>query len=114
MKSTSPTLITLLIKAGAISYVTDIKNVHVMNYRVLHRHWRAIIKVCNTAPSMPQPFNLSGVTVLVIDDDVDTDGTLDLVRQSRKDYVKEIRYPVIYKKSRSIVGVQIHLGNTDL
>ncbi|NNG39966.1 phosphoribosyltransferase [Flexivirga sp. ID2601S] len=101
-----------LIPAGAISYALGIKNVHVMNVE-FYTGVDERLPMPVMLPPVPQPVDLSGATVLVIDDVADTGGTLDLVRDFCHSHVKETRCAVIYEKSRSIVKSDYVWKRTD-
>lgn len=102
-----------LIPAGAISYALGIKNVHVMNVE-FYTGVDERLAMPVMLPPVPQPVDLSGATVLVIDDVADTGGTLDLVRQFCEGHVKQTRCAVIYEKPRSIVKCEYVWKRTDL
>ncbi len=102
-----------LIPAGAISYALGIKNVHVMNVE-FYTGVDERLPMPVMLPPVPQPVDLTGATVLVIDDVADTGGTLELVRKFCADTVKEVRCAVIYEKSHSIVKSDYVWRRTDL
>ncbi|TWE11844.1 phosphoribosyltransferase [Rudaeicoccus suwonensis] len=102
-----------LIPAGAISYALGIKNVHVMNVE-FYTGVDERLAMPVVLPPVPQPVDLSGATVLVIDDVADTGGTLDLVRTFCEGHVKQTRCAVIYEKPRSIVKCEYVWKRTDL
>ncbi|WP_265448120.1 phosphoribosyltransferase [Flexivirga meconopsidis] len=101
-----------LIPAGAISYALGIKNVHVMNVE-FYTGIDERLPMPVMLPPVPQPVDLSGATVLVIDDVADTGGTLELVKQFCEGHVQETRCAVIYEKSRSVVKSDYVWKRTD-
>ncbi|TWP36247.1 phosphoribosyltransferase [Leekyejoonella antrihumi] len=101
-----------LIPAGAISYALGIKNVHVMNVE-FYTGIDERLPMPVMLPPVPQPVDLSGATVLVIDDVADTGGTLELVRKFCADKVQETRCAVIYEKSHSIIKSDYVWRRTD-
>jgi len=101
-----------LIPAGAISYALGMKNVHVLNVE-FYTGVDERLPMPVMLPPVPQPVDLSGATVLVIDDVADTGGTLDLVRKFCEGHVKETRCAVIYEKSRSVVKCEYVWKRTD-
>ena len=101
-----------LIPAGAISYALGIKNVHVMNVE-FYTGVDERLPMPVMLPPVPQPVDLSGATVLVIDDVADTGGTLELVRKFCADTVKETRCAVVYEKSHSIIKSDYVWRRTD-
>ncbi len=101
-----------LIPAGAISYALGIKNVHVMNVE-FYTGVDERLPMPVMLPPVPQPVDLTGATVLVIDDVADTGGTLELVRKFCAETVQEVRCAVIYEKSHSIVKSDYVWRRTD-
>ena len=101
-----------LIPAGAISYALGMKNVHVLNVE-FYTGVDERLPMPVMLPPVPQPVDLSGATVLIIDDVADTGGTLDLVRKFCEGHVKDTRSAVIYEKSRSIVKCEYVWKRTD-
>jgi len=101
-----------LIPAGAISYALGIKNVHVMNVE-FYTGVDERLPMPVMLPPVPQPVDLSGATVLVVDDVADTGGTLELVRKFCADTVKETRCAVVYEKSHSIIKSDYVWRRTD-
>lgn len=101
-----------LIPAGAMSYALGIKNVHVVNVE-FYTGVDERLPMPVMLPPVPQPVELSGATVLLIDDVADTGGTLQLVHDFCADQVKEIRSAVIYEKPRSVIKCDYVWKRTD-
>jgi hypoxanthine phosphoribosyltransferase len=101
-----------LLPAGAISYALDVKNLHLINVEfytgVDERLDRPVM-----LPPVPQTVDLSGATVLIVDDVADTGATLKLVRDYCAGHVAEARCAVIYEKPRSVVTCEYVGKRTD-
>ena len=101
-----------LLLAGAISYALGIKACGALNVE-FYTGVDERLPMPVMLPPVPQPVDLSGATVLIIDDVADTGGTLDLVRKFCEGHVKETRCAVIYEKSRSMVKCEYVWKRTD-
>src|SRR4029078_7362373 len=64
-------------------------------------------------PPVPSTVDLSGMTVLIVDDVADTGATLKLVRAFCAEHVAHARCAVIYEKPRSIVKCEYVWAYTD-
>jgi hypothetical protein len=80
----------------------DVKNVHVMNVEFCTGVDERLDMPVMLPPA-PSTVDLSGATVLIVDDVADTGATLKVVRDFCADHVAEARCAVIYEKTRSLV-----------
>ncbi|MEU4237385.1 phosphoribosyltransferase [Actinoplanes sp. NPDC026619] len=101
-----------LLPAGAISYALDVKNLHLINVE-FYTGVDERLDLPVMLPPVPQTVDLSGATVLIVDDVADTGATLELVRDYCAEHVAEARCAVIYEKPRSVVNCEYVWKRTD-
>jgi hypoxanthine phosphoribosyltransferase len=101
-----------LLPAGAISYALDVKNLHLISVE-FYTGVDARRDVPTMLPPVPQAADLSGATVLIVDDVADTGATLELVRDFCAGQVADARCAVIYEKPGSTVKCQYVWARTD-
>ncbi|GIM89102.1 phosphoribosyltransferase [Paractinoplanes toevensis] len=101
-----------LLPAGAVSYALDVKNLHLVNVE-FYTGVDERLDLPVMLPPVPQTVDLSGATVLIVDDVADTGATLKLVRDYCEGHVAEARCAVIYEKPRSIVRCEYVWSRTD-
>jgi uncharacterized protein len=101
-----------LLPAGAVSYALDVKNLHLVNVE-FYTGVDERLDLPVMLPPVPQTVDLSGATVLIVDDVADTGATLKLVRDYCEGHVAEARCAVIYEKPRSIVQCEYVWSRTD-
>lgn len=91
-----------LLAAGALSYALGVKNVHVVNIE-FYTGVDERLDMPVMLPPAPSTVDLSGATVLIVDDVADTGATLEVVRDFCADHVAEARCAVVYEKPHSTV-----------
>jgi hypoxanthine phosphoribosyltransferase len=101
-----------LLPAAGLSYALGVKNVHVINVE-FYTGIDERLPMPVVLPPVPQAVDLSGATVLVVDDVADTGETLRLVRQVCDEHVREARCAVVYEKPRSVVRCEYVWKATD-
>jgi len=101
-----------LLPAGALSYALNVKNLHVMNVE-FYTGVDERLPVPVVLPPVPSTVDLSGMTVLIVDDVADTGATLKLVHDFCAEHVAHARCAVIYEKPRSIVKCEYVWAYTD-
>ncbi|GAA2627972.1 phosphoribosyltransferase [Paractinoplanes durhamensis] len=101
-----------LLPAGAISYALDVKNLHLINVE-FYTGVDERLDLPVMLPPVPQTVDLSGATVLIVDDVADTGATLKLVRDYCAGHVAEARCAVIYEKPHSVVKCEYVWSRTD-
>ncbi|GIF20418.1 hypoxanthine phosphoribosyltransferase [Actinoplanes tereljensis] len=101
-----------LLPAGAVSYALDVKNLHLVNVE-FYTGVDERLDLPVMLPPVPQTVDLSGATVLIVDDVADTGATLKLVRDYCEGHVAEARCAVIYEKPQSIVQCEYVWSRTD-
>jgi uncharacterized protein len=101
-----------LLPAGAISYALDVKNLHLINVE-FYTGVDERLDLPVMLPPVPQAVDLSGATVLIVDDVADTGATLKLVRDYCEGHVAESRCAVIYEKPHSAVKCEYVWKRTD-
>jgi uncharacterized protein len=101
-----------LLPAGALSYALNVKNLHVMNVE-FYTGIDERLEMPVMLPPVPNTVDLSGATVLIVDDVADTGATLKLVRDFCADHVAEARCAVVYEKPRSTVRCEYVWRRTD-
>jgi hypoxanthine phosphoribosyltransferase len=101
-----------LLAAGALSYALDVKNVQVMNI-VFYTGVDERLDLPVMLPPVPNAVDLSGATVLIVDDVADTGATLQTVHDFCADHVAEVRRAVIYEKPISTVKCEYVWRRTD-
>jgi uncharacterized protein len=98
--------------AGALSYALNVKNLHLMNVE-FYTGVDERLPVPVVLPPVPNTVDLSGTTVLIVDDVADTGSTLKLVRDFCAEHVAQARCAVIYEKPRSMVKCEYVWSYTD-
>ena len=98
--------------AGALGYALSVKNLHVMNVE-FYTGVDERLPVPVVLPPVPSTVDLSGMTVLIVDDVADTGATLKLVHDFCAEHVAHARCAVIYEKPRSIVKCEYVWAYTD-
>ncbi|MEV6344096.1 phosphoribosyltransferase [Actinoplanes sp. NPDC051851] len=101
-----------LVPAGAVSYALDIKNLHLVNVE-FYTGVDERLDLPVMLPPVPRGADLSGATVLIVDDVADTGETLRLVREYCAEHVAQARCAVIYEKPRSVVKCEYVWARTD-
>jgi hypothetical protein len=101
-----------LLLAGSMSYGLGVKNVHVVNVE-FYTGIDERLDMPVMLPPVPRSVDLSGATVLVVDDVADTGGTLALVQRFCADSVASCRTAVIYQKPASVVRCDYVWRSTD-
>jgi hypothetical protein len=101
-----------LLPAGAISYALDVKNLHLVNVE-FYTGVEARLDLPVMLPPVPQTVDLSGATVLIVDDVADTGATIELVRDFCAGHVADARCAVIYEKPHSTVKCEYVWKRTD-
>ena len=102
-----------LLAAGALSYALGVKNVHVVNIE-FYTGVDERLDMPVMLPPAPSTVDLSGATVLIVDDVADTGATLEVVRDFCADHVAEARCAVVYEKPHSTVRCEYVWRRTDL
>jgi hypoxanthine phosphoribosyltransferase len=102
-----------LLPAGALSYALAVKNLHVMNVE-FYTGIDERLPVPVMLPPVPNTMDLSGMTVLIVDDVADTGATLKLVRDFCAAHVAQARCAVIYEKPHSTVQCEYVWARTNL
>jgi hypoxanthine phosphoribosyltransferase len=101
-----------LLAAGALSYALGVKNVHVVNIE-FYTGVDERLDMPVMLPPAPSTVDLSGATVLIVDDVADTGATLEVVRDFCADHVAEARCAVVYEKPHSTVRCEYVWRRTD-
>ena len=101
-----------LLLAGSLGYALDVKSVHLVNVE-FYTGVDERLDLPVMLPPVPQASDLSGATVLIVDDVADTGGTLQLVRDFCATHVAEARCAVIYEKSHSTISADYVWSRTD-
>jgi hypoxanthine phosphoribosyltransferase len=101
-----------LFAGGALAYALDVKNVHVMNIE-FYTGVDERLPMPVMLPPAPSTVDLSGATVLIVDDVADTGATLAVVRDFCAEHVAEARVAVIYEKPASLVRCEYVWRRTD-
>ena len=101
-----------LLPAGAVSYALDVKNLHLVNVE-FYTGVDERLDLPVMLPPVPLTGDLSGATVLIVDDVADTGATLKLVRDYCEGHVAEARCAVVYEKPRSVVKCEYVWKRTD-
>ena len=101
-----------LLPAGALSYALNVKNLHVMNVE-FYTGVEERLPVPVVLPPMPSTVDLSGMTVLIVDDVADTGATIKLVQDFCAAHAADTRSAVIYEKPHSTVKCDYVWRRTD-
>ena len=91
-----------LFAGGSLSYALNIKNVSVMNVE-FYTGEDERLPMPVMLPPVPNAVDLSGATVLIVDDVADTGATLKLVHDFCVAHVAMVRCAVLYEKPGSTV-----------
>jgi hypoxanthine phosphoribosyltransferase len=102
-----------LFAAGALSYALNVKNVQLMNVE-FYTGVDERLPVPVVLPPVPAAVDLSGLTVLIVDDVADTGATLKLVHDFCAEHVAQARCAVIYAKPGSVFRCEYVWADTDL
>ena len=102
-----------LLAAGTLSYALNVKNVQVMNIE-FYTGVNERLEMPVMLPPVPNAVDLSGATVLIVDDVADTGATLRTVHDFCADHVAEVRCAVVYEKPQSSVKCEYVWQRTDL
>jgi hypoxanthine phosphoribosyltransferase len=97
---------------GAISYALGVKNCCVINVE----YYTGVDERLEVPVILPPALlldDLRGARVLVVDDVADTGGTLQLVTETLRPHIAELRTAVLYEKSRSVVRCSYVWRRTD-
>jgi uncharacterized protein len=101
-----------LLPAGAISYALDVKNLHLVNVE-FYTGVDERLDLPVMLPPVPRTVDLSGATVLIVDDVADTGATIELVRDFCAGHVADARCAVLYEKPHSTVKCEYVWKRTD-
>ena len=101
-----------LFAAGALSYALNVKNLYVMNVE-FYTGIDERLPMPVMLPPVPSAVDLSGATVLIVDDVADTGATLKLVHDFCADHVAQARCAVLYEKPHSSVRCEYVWRRTD-
>jgi uncharacterized protein len=101
-----------MLPAGAMSYAMGIKNLHIINVE-FYTGVDERLPLPVLLPPVPAAVDLSGQTVLIVDDVADTGETLRMVRDFCEAHVAETRTAVLYEKSHSVVKCDYVWKRTD-
>jgi hypothetical protein len=101
-----------MLPAGTMSYAMGIKNLHIINVE-FYTGVDERLPLPVLLPPVPVAVDLSGQTVLIIDDVADTGETLRMVRDFCEEHVAETRTAVLYEKSQSVVKCDYVWKRTD-
>ena len=101
-----------LLLGGAMAYALDLKNIGVVNVEF----YTSIDERLEVPVMLPPALNLSDLAnqrLLVVDDVADTGETLQLVVDTCRPVVSEVRSMVLYEKPRSMVSPDYVWKSTD-
>jgi hypoxanthine phosphoribosyltransferase len=101
-----------LFAGGALSYALNVKNVSVMNVE-FYTGEDERLPMPVMLPPVPTAVDLTGATVLIVDDVADTGATLKLVHDFCAEHVAAARCAVLYEKPRSTVRCEYVWRRTD-
>jgi uncharacterized protein len=101
-----------LFAGGSLSYALNVKNVYVMNVE-FYTGEDERLPMPVMLPPVPTAVDLSGATVLIVDDVADTGATLKLVHDFCAAHVAVARCAVLYEKPRSSVRCEYVWRRTD-
>ncbi len=101
-----------LFAAGALSYRLTVKNLYLMNVE-FYTGIDERLPMPVMLPPVPTAVDLSGATVLIVDDVADTGATLKLVHDFCAEHVAQARCAVLYEKSHSAVRCEYVWRRTD-
>ena len=101
-----------LFLAGSLSYALDVKAMYLVNVE-FYTGVDARLEMPVLLPPAPQPSDLDGARVLIVDDVADTGATLELVRDFCAPHVADARIAVVYQKPSSIVTCEYVWKRTD-
>jgi hypoxanthine phosphoribosyltransferase len=91
-----------LFPGGALAYALNVKNVYLMNVE-FYTGENERLPMPVMLPPVPTAVDLTGATVLIVDDVADTGATLKLVHDFCADHVAHARCAVLYEKPASTV-----------
>ncbi|SDT51947.1 phosphoribosyltransferase [Actinoplanes derwentensis] len=101
-----------LFLAGSLGYALAVKNIHLINVE-FYTGVDARLASPVMLPPVPVVADLSGATVLIVDDVADTGGTLQLVQDFCTPHVLSSRTAVIYEKPQSAIKCDYVWSHTD-
>ena len=101
-----------LFPAGALSYELNVKNLYLMNVE-FYTGVDERLPMPVMLPPVPTAVDLSGATVLIVDDVADTGATLKLVHDFCAEHVAQARCAVLYEKPHSFVRSEYVWRRTD-
>ncbi|GAA1637991.1 hypoxanthine phosphoribosyltransferase [Actinoplanes couchii] len=101
-----------LFLAGSLGYALAVKNIHLVNVE-FYTGVDARLTEPVLLPPVPTFEDMSGATVLIVDDVADTGGTLQLVQDLCAPHVASARTAVIYEKPASTVKCDYVWTHTD-
>ncbi|WP_249997701.1 phosphoribosyltransferase [Actinoplanes sp. M2I2] len=101
-----------LFLAGSLSYALDVKAMYLVNVE-FYTGVDARLEMPVLLPPAPQPADLNGARVLIVDDVADTGATLQLVRDFCAPHVADTRVAVVYEKPQSTVTCEYVWSRTD-
>jgi hypoxanthine phosphoribosyltransferase len=102
-----------LLIAGALGYALGVKNTFTMNVE-FYTGVDERLDMPMILPPVPDLVDFADFKVLIADDVADTGATLELVKEFCEGKVAEVRYAVLYEKSRSAVKCEYVWRRTDL